>query len=85
MEELAKLIPPDIAWKLSGWAFTAVIALGTLLYKGIWKRINQQTDDIECMREDLHHLIGAHEARHPAAKPWDGIDRRNKGRRETDE
>ena len=85
MDDLSKLVPPEIGWKLAGWGFTGVIALGTMLYKGIWKRINQLSEDIEELRESLHRLIGAHAERHPAPRQWDGIDRRSKARREADE
>ena len=85
MDELTKLIPPELGWKVAGWAVAAVSALGTLLYKGIWKRINQLSEDIEELRETIYRLVGAHEERHPAPRPWDGIDRRSKARREADE
>lgn len=84
MNDLIKLIPSDAGWKIAGWLFTAAITMTTLLYKGIWKRINQLSEDVEDATTNLNRLIGAHEANHPNQKKWDSIDRRKTKREESD-
>lgn len=84
MNDLIKLIPSDAGWKIAGWLFTAAVTMSTMLYKGIWKRINQLAEDIEDVRTDTDRLIGACGANHPNQKKWDGVDRR-KTKREEDE
>lgn len=85
MEELAKLVPPNAGWIIAGWAVTAAIAMGTLLYKGIWKRINQLAEDQDETRTDLDRQIGACSARNPSGTvSWCGPERR-KAKRTTDD
>lgn len=76
MEELAKLIPHDAVWNIAGWAFTAAVTMGTMLYKGVWKRINQLAEDQDDARTDLDRLIGACGVNHPKQTPWGGPERR---------
>lgn len=85
MEELVQTVPAEVAWKIAGWAVTAAITLGTMLYKGVWKRINQNTDDIADVRSDVDRLIGSCDARHHLSDQWDGLERRNAVRRQSDE
>lgn len=80
MEELLKIIPREAGWKVAGWLFTAVVTLSTMLYKGIWKRINQIAEDVEDVRTDTDRLIGACGANHPNQKHWDGVERRKNKR-----
>lgn len=84
MEELAKLIPPNVGLIVAGWLFTAVVTMGTLLYKGIWKRINQLAEDQDDTRTDVDRLIGACGVNHPKQTPWSGSERR-KAKRDTDD
>ena len=84
MEELTKLIPPDVGWKVAGWSFTAAVTMGTMLYKGIWKRINQLAEDLDDTRTDLDRLIGACGVNHQKQTPWVGAERR-KAKRETED
>ena len=66
MKELLKnlLGHNDFAIHLAGWAVTMFIAGGTILYKGIWKRINQMDAEHTEDRNQLNRLIGAHNATH---------------------
>lgn len=82
--ELANLISPEIAWKVAGWAVAAATTMGTMLYKGIWKRINQIAEDREDDRSDLDRLIGACGVNHPRQPTWDGVERRKVKRAEKD-
>jgi len=84
VEELTKLIPPDVGWKVAGWSFTAAVTMGTMLYKGIWKRINQLAEDQDNTRTDLDRLIGAYGADPTHQAPWVGLERR-KAKRDTDD
>lgn len=83
MEELIHQIPAEAAWKVAGWSITAAITLGTMLYKGVWKRINQLAEDQDATRSDLDQLIGAHNATHN--QPWTGAERRNRKEASDDE
>jgi hypothetical protein len=62
LHQLAK--HDDIAVHMAQWALTLFIAGGTILYKGIWKRINQMDSEQSQDRENLNRLIGAHNATH---------------------
>lgn len=50
----------DLTVHVIGWGVTLFVAGGTLLYKGIWKRINQLADAQEHTDKELNQLIGAH-------------------------
>lgn len=84
MEELTKLMPPDVGWKVAGWSFTAAITMGTMLYKGVWKRINQLAEEQDETRTDVDRLIGACGVNHPKQTPWAGSERR-KSKEDTDD
>lgn len=84
MNDLIKLIPSDAGWKIAGWLFTAAVTMSTMLYKGIWKRINQISSDQDDIRTDLDRLIGSHIANHPNQNRWNGIERRKTKREEAE-
>ena len=70
----------DIMVHVVGWGITILVACSTLLYKGIWKRINQIDDEHSKTKENLDRLIGAHNATHHNGEI---IERRNDPSRPT--
>ena len=52
----------DLIVHVAGWSITMFIAGGTILYKGIWKRINQIAAGQDVLEKDLNQLVGAHNA-----------------------
>lgn len=81
MEELLKSVVShnDIGIHVIGWMVAAIIAMFTLLYKGVWKAINILRVDQDDCQQNLDRLIGEHIARHNL-QPWDGADRRRNPR-----
>lgn len=81
MEELLRQLlgHNDLSVHVVGWLVAAIIAMFTLLYKGIWKAINIIRIDQDDTQRDLDRLIGEHIVRHNTGQ-WDGAERRKESR-----
>lgn len=60
------------------------IAGGTILYKGIWKRINQIAASVDAVEREFNQLIGAHNAIQHLCGGTNFIERRATPRQEAD-